>query len=150
MSVSRSRASGLQRREVARVRREVVACRGDHAEREREIETRDRVQGQGALMVRVRRGAEALVGVRVRCGAEVLVGVRARCCGGPAGGEGVERVADVRVCGGCVEDVWPLHTSPSPAGGEGVQRVANVGADVEVDQLAGRRAGGARSVIGHR
>ena len=29
-------------------------------------------------MVRVRRGAEALVGVRVRCGAEVLVRVRVR------------------------------------------------------------------------
>ena len=71
-------AFGLQRRKKggARVRREVVAWRGGHAERERE--TRDRVQAQGALMVRVRRGAEALVGVRVRCGAEVLVRVRVR------------------------------------------------------------------------
>ena len=94
MSVSRSRASGLQRREVARVRREVVrvrrglwrlgpaeerewrcafarAARGGcmargHAERERARETRDRVQAQGALMVRVRRGAEALDRVRSR------------------------------------------------------------------------------------
>eukprot|EP00964_Phaeocystis_antarctica_P079608 scaffold49606_cov45-Phaeocystis_antarctica.AAC.1 len=49
-------------------------------------------------MVRVRRGAEALVGVRVRCGAEVL------------------RVADVRVCGGCVEGVWRMcgHSTPHP------------------------------------
>ena len=37
-----------------------------HAERERARETRDRVQAQGALMVRVRRGAEALDRVRSR------------------------------------------------------------------------------------